>query len=132
MMKAILDKQLMITVDNKVGTLAEVSSAISSSGINLVAVCAYAIDNKGFICFVCEDNKRAKQLLKAKKYDVREEDIVLLVLPNKPGALADTTKKIADGGIDLTLIYGSVTKKGKESQLILVSEDNEAVLAVLK
>lgn len=56
-MKAVLGKQLMITVDNKVGTLAEVAGVVSSQGINLNAVCAYAIDNKGFILFVTADMK---------------------------------------------------------------------------
>lgn len=132
MIEAILGKQLIITVDNKVGTLAEVSGVVSSSGINLVAVCAYAVDNKGVIMFVSEDNKKAAKLLKEKKYNVREEGVILLTLDNKPGELQRITKKIAEAGIDLTLIYGSVEKKGKTSRIVLISEDNEAVLARIK
>lgn len=132
MAKAVLDKQLIITVDNKVGTLAEVSNVISSSGINLIAVCAYAVDNKGFIMFVSEDNNKAKELLKARKYNLREEEVILISLENKPGALQAITQRIADAGIDITLIYGSVEKKGKTSQLALISEDNQAVLTAIK
>lgn len=131
-MKVTLDKQLLITVTNKVGTLAEVCSVVASSGINLIAICAYAVDNQGIIMFVCEDNEQAKGLLKAKNYDVREEEIVLLTLANKPGALQSVTEVIAAEGIDLTLIYGSAEKKGKTNRIVLVSEDNEAVLAALK
>jgi hypothetical protein len=132
MIKAALDKQLIITVDNKVGTLAEVSGVVSSSGINLVAVCAYAVDNKGVIMFVSEDNAKAKKLLKEKKYEVREEGVILLNLDNKPGALQSITKRIAEAGIDLTLIYGSVEQKGHTSRVVLISEDNEAVFALIK
>lgn len=132
MTKAVLDKQILITVDNRVGTLAEVSGVVSSSGINLIAVCAYAVDNKGVIMFVSEDNNQAKKLLKAQGYDVREEEIILLTVANKPGSLQDITQRIADAGIDLTLIYGSVEQKGKTSRIVLVSEDNSGVLAVLK
>jgi len=132
MTDAILSTQLMINVNNKVGTVAEVSSTISASGINLIAVCAYAIDNNGFIMFVTEDNKKAKKLLIDKKYDVREEEVVLLNIDNKPGALHAVTQRIADCGIDLTLLYGSVERKGKKSQVVLISENNNAVLAAIK
>lgn len=132
MTDAILGTQLMITVSNKVGTLAEISSMISSSKINLIAICAYAVDNNGFIMFVSEDNNKAKKLLEAKKYDVREEEAVLLTLDNKPGALHIVAQRIADCGIDLTLAYGSVERKGKKSVVVLVSENNNAVLAAVK
>lgn len=132
MANAVLGKQLIITVDNKVGTLAEITNVVSSSGINLIAVCAYAVDNKGFIMFVSEDNNKVKKLLQAKKYNVREEEAILVSLENKPGALQTITQRIADAGIDLTLIYGSVEKKGKTSQLVLISEDNKAVLTAIK
>lgn len=132
MTEAILSTQLMINVNNKVGTVAEVSSTVSASGINLVAFCAYAVDNNGFIMFVTENNKRAKKLLLDKKYDVREEEIVLLNIDNKPGALHTVTQRIADCGIDLTLIYGTVERKGKKSQVVLIAENNNAVLAAIK
>jgi len=132
MVNAVLDKQLIITVNNKVGTLAEVNSVVASFGINVIAVCAYAVDNTGFIMFVSEDNDKAKELLKDKGYNVREEEVILLSLRNRPGELQAVTKKIADAGIDLTLIYGSVEKKGKASQIVLISENNKAVLAAIK
>ena len=131
-MKAILGKQLMISVENQVGALAQAAGIVADAGINLLAVCAYVIDNKGFILFVTEDNVKAKNVLKSKKYDVREEDIVLVSLDNKPGTLAQLTKKIADAGVDLTLIYGSTADKGKTSNLAIVSENNNAALAAIK
>ena len=132
MITATLDKQLLITVDNRVGTLAEITKVVSSSGINLIAVCAYAFDNKGIIMFVSESNLLAKKLLTLKKYDVREEEIVLISVDNKPGTLQNLTEKIAEAGIDLTLLYGSVDRKGKTSRLVIVSENNNAVLDVVK
>ena len=132
MITATLDKQLMITVNNKVGTLAEVTQVISSAGINLVAACAYAIDNKGFIIFVTEDNESALKLLEEKGYNVREEEVVLASLGNEPGVLQKISEKIADAGIDLTLLYGSVEKGNKTSRLVLVAEDNQSLLSIVR
>lgn len=131
MYKAQAGTQLMITVDNKVGTLAELTHLIASSKINLVALCAYAVDNKGSFMFVTENNEQAKRILKAQGFDVREEEVILLTLDNKPGALTSVTEKISNAGIDLTLVYASVEKGAKNSRIVLVSEDNEAVLATI-
>lgn len=127
-----MSKQLVITVDNRVGTLAEVTKIISASGINLVAICAYAVDNKGVIMFVSEDNEKALKLLKAKKYEIREEPVVLVTIDNKPGTLQSMCEKISAAGIDLTLIYASVAKGDSSSRIVLISEDNRAVLATIK
>ncbi len=132
MIDASLGKQLMITVNNKVGTMAEVAGVVASSGINLIAVCANAVDNVGSINFISEDDDQAKSLLQAKGYDVREEEIILLTLDNKPGTLQDVCQKIAAAGIDITLIYGSVSAQESESRLVLVTENNNLVLATLK
>jgi len=75
MIKAILDKQIMIRVNNEVGALAEICDVVSTAGINMIAVNAYALDNKGFIMVVTEDNDRAQKLLKVKNYNVREEEV---------------------------------------------------------
>jgi hypothetical protein len=56
----------------------------------------------------------------------------LLTLENKPGALEGITKKIAEAGIDLNLVYASVDKNAKTSPVVLISEDNEGVLKILK
>lgn len=132
MINAILDSQLMIRVDNKVGTLAEISSVISASKINLLAISASAVDNVGHLYFVTENNAEAKRLLKQKKYDVREEKVVLVTLDNKPGALQSVTTKIAQAGIDLTLLYGSVEKEGIISRVVMISENNEALLLAIR
>ena len=132
MTNAALDKQLVITVNNQVGTLAQISSVIASSGINLIAICAYAVDNRGVIMFVSDNNDLAKKLLQAKKYDIREEDVVVISLDNKPGALQLITEKISRAGIDLNLMYGSVDKAGKTSRVVFIAENNNAVLTVLK
>ena len=132
MINAVLEKQIIITVDNRVGTLAEISSAVAASKINIIAMCAYAVDNRGVIMFVSDNNLRAKKLLKMKKYELREEEVILISIKNKPGALQEVMEKIADIGVDVTLVYGSVDKEGKTSRIVLITEDNNFVLMSLR
>ena len=132
MVHAELGRQLMVSLDNNVGTLAEVTSAISSSGINMVALCAYAVGKTVAIMFVTEDNNAARKILEDQGCPVREEEGCLLSLENKPGSLQAVTDKLADAGIDLKLIYGSVDKHSKVSRLVMIAQSNLDVMMVIK
>ncbi len=132
MIKAELDRQLMIHLKDTAGTLAEVLSVVSSSHINILALCAYAVGGMVAIMFVTEDNNEAKRLLEKKGFEVQEEEVVLLTLSNKPGALQSITDKIAEAGIDLSLMYGSTDPGATHSPIVLISRNNLDVLMLIR
>lgn len=132
MIKAQLSRQLMIMLEDNVGTLAEVTSAISSSGINQIAICAYAVNNMVAIMFVTEDNNAAKKLLEDHGIEVQEEEVILLTIDNKPGALQRVTNQLAQAQIDLTLIYGSAADSAEFSRIVICSKNNLDAMLVLK
>ena len=86
MIRAVLDRQLMISVNNNVGMLAAVTSVITSTGINLLANCAYAIGDRAAFMFVTDDNNSAKKLLESHNINVQEEEVILLSVDNKPAS----------------------------------------------
>ena len=132
MIKAVLDRQLMISVNNDVGMLAAVTSVITSTGINLLANCAYAIDNRAAFMFVTDDNNAAKKLLESHNVNVQEQEVILLSIDNKPGVLRAVTDKMAETGIDLTLMYGSVDPGAEVARLVLVAKNNLDVMMLIK
>lgn len=132
MITAEMSHQLMLRLDDQVGSLAEVISAISSSGINMIAICAYTLDKTVAIMFVTEDNNKAKKILEKYGMEVAVEEVILLSIENKPGALQSITDKIADSGIDLKLIYGSVDPNDNVSRIVIIAEDNMEVMLILK
>lgn len=132
MVKAELNRQLMIQLEDAAGTLAEVTSVVSASSINIIALCAYALQGKVAIMFVTEDNNGAKSVLEQKGFDVQEQEVVLLTLDNKPGALQFVTNKIAEAGIDLSLMYGSTDKDAVQSPIVLISKNNLDVMMLIK
>ena len=132
MVRADFNRQLMISIHNSVGSLAEVTNAISAYGINFVALCAYAVDNKVAIMFVTEDNNEAKRLLEEKGFIVNEEEVILLSVDNKPGALQMVTDRLAEAGVDLKLVYGSVEKEAAVSRIVLIADDNLEAMMIIK
>ncbi len=132
MIKAVLERQLMVNVKNDVGMLAAVTSIITSTGINLLANCAYAVDKNAAFMFVTDDNNAAKKLLESHDIKIQEDEVILLSIDNKPGVLRAVTDKIAEAGINLTLMYGSVDPSAEIARLVLVAKNNLDVMMLIK
>lgn len=132
MIRAELARQLMVRGDNEIGMLAKITRVISQSNINLVALCAYSLGNNVAVMFVTDDNNEAKRLLEAKGYDIQEEEVILLSIDNQPGALQRVTDKIAEAGIDLALVYGSVDESAAVNRSVIISSNNLEVMMIIK
>ena len=132
MIQAEYSRQLMIRVGDHLGTLAEITHDISSSGINFIAMCAYTFEKQVCIMFVTEDNNGARKILEEKGYQVGEEEVILLSIENKVGALKKFTDKIKEAGIQLRLVYGSVSSDAQASRIVLLSEDNTDMMLIIK
>ncbi len=131
MAKAKLAKQIMLETGNKVGTLAEVSNVAASAGVNIEAICAYAMEDKAIFYLVTGNNKDALSLFKAKGYSVKEDEVVLVSLPNTVGSAASMAGKLKAANIDLQYIYGS-TSSAKEALIVIKSDNNTKALEALK
>lgn len=127
-----LGKELVVVAPvDKAGVLASVTSLLLGKKVNITAVNAAAISGLAVIQMVTNNNAQAKAILKAKKYDVSEREVVLVELEDKPGTLRDLTKKIADKKINLSFLYGSAGT-GSSSMAVLSSCDNRRAAALLK
>jgi hypothetical protein len=124
-------KELLVITPNKVGMLAEVTGAIADSGVNITAICAYGSGGKASFMIVTEDNQKAQNALKAKKYEVKEKEVVAVNLSNKVGAAKDMAKRLAQAGVNLDYCYGS-TGNGAEAMFIFSTKDITKALDVLK
>lgn len=130
-MSARIGKQLQIITPNKVGMLAEVTNSIADVGVNIDALCAYAMGKKAVFLIVTSDNARAVKILKEKKYKVKEEKVVLVELGNRVGAAGEMADTLRDAKIDLSYIYGTTCGCGGPALLVLKSNKNTNVVKVL-
>jgi len=128
-----LGKEIVVTVVNKIGVLADVSKLLTDHGINIRAVNGYAIEKNAVLRLVTEDNLRASDALKKAGYNnLAEKDAIIVELENKPGALKILTLKLAQEAIDIKYVYGSACSAGCPASIILSTSDNEKALVALK
>jgi hypothetical protein len=128
-----LGKELVVTTENKVGVLANISKIMADHGINIEGVAGYAANNEAKIMIVADDALRAKEALqKAGFKNVKENEVVVVDLLNKPGALKAITAKMAADKIDIRYTYGSTCPTGCPARIILATNNNEKALVLFK
>ena len=54
-------KQLSFSLTNKVGLLAQVASTLSQAKVNIEAICAYEMDDKGYFMVVTDNMQRRRR-----------------------------------------------------------------------
>lgn len=128
-----LGKEIVVTVANKVGVLAEMAKIVAEHGINIEAVTGYGMEQEARIHLVTSDNLRASEALKKTGYTSQSESAVVVVeLENKLGALKLVTEKIAKEGIDIRYMYGTTCTMGCPATAVFSTSDNDKALVALK
>src|SRR5512133_1881691 len=97
---------LVIDVDNTPGALARVAAAISDAGINIAAATCIGPGERAELHILVPHSEAAHHLLGISHIAVtREREVVVIEVEDRPGVLADLTRKIARAGVDLDLVY---------------------------
>jgi hypothetical protein len=97
---------LAIDVENTPGALARVAAAISDAGLNIAAATCVGAGEQAELHILVPHGEAAKHLLAISHLAVsREREVVVVDVEDRPGVLADLTRKIARAGVDLDLVY---------------------------
>jgi hypothetical protein len=97
---------LVIDIENAPGALAEVAAAISDAGVNIAAATCLGPEERAELHILVPHPEAARHLLAISHLAVtREREVVVVEVEDCPGVLADLTRKIADAGVNLDLVY---------------------------
>src|SRR5919106_3579870 len=97
---------LAIDIENTPGSLAEVATAISDAGVNLAGATCVGAGERAELHILVPHAEAAKHVLAISHVAVtREREVVVVDVEDRPGVLADLTRKIARSGVNLDLVY---------------------------
>jgi hypothetical protein len=97
---------LVIEIENTPGALAEVSAAISDAGVNIAAATCFGSGQRAELHILAPHAEAAKHALAISHLAVtREREVVVVEVEDRPGVLADLTRRIAMAGVNLDLVY---------------------------
>jgi hypothetical protein len=97
---------LVIDIENTPGALAQVAAAISDAGVNIAAATCIGTGQRAEMHILVPHPEAARHSLAISQLAVsREREVVVVDVEDRPGVLADLTRRIAKAGVDLDLVY---------------------------
>ena len=118
---------LVIDVENTPGALARVAAAISDAGVNIAAATCIGGGERAELHILVRHAEAAKHSLAISHLAVsREREVVVVDVEDRPGVLADLTRRIAKAGVDLDLVYVAT-----QNRLVFGAADLDGLRAVL-
>jgi hypothetical protein len=119
---------LVIDIENAPGALAHVAAAVSDAGVNLAAATCMGAGERAELHILVKHPEAARHSLATAQLAVsREREVAVVEVEDSPGVLADLTRKIAEAGINLDLVYIAT-----RNRVVFGAPDLAALRAVLE
>jgi hypothetical protein len=121
-------KDLAVIMDDQPGKLADLGEATGKAGVNIAGLCAMVGDGKGFIHILVEDAAAARTALEEAGISVADErEAVVVDLHDKPGAMGEIARDLAEAGVNIDVAYTIFTGV----RLVILTEDVDAARQAL-
>ena len=96
----------MIRVANQAGALAKVTAAISDAGVNLAAATYTGSGDIADLHILVKHAEATRRVLEPAGLSVTDDqEVVVIDAEDRPGVLADLARRVADAGVNLSLVY---------------------------
>ena len=116
-------RQLSVFVENKPGSLMEVTSRLNEAHVNIRAVASFDTPEFGILRLVVDQPEEAKAYLTSKGFVVRIHQGIGAELEDKKGNLNQMLEILADSGISINYIYSFVIRDGRAPVMVVSTDD---------
>ena len=125
-------RQLSVFVENKPGSLMDVTSKLTEAHVNIRAVATFDTPEFGILRLVVDKPAEAKGYLTERGFVVRVHEVMGVELEDKKGNLNQMLAILADGKININYIYSFVIREGKAPVMVFNTDDFEKAAQILK
>lgn len=125
-------RQLSVLVENKLGSLMEVTSRLTEAHVNIRAVANFDAPDFGILRLVVDKPQEAKEYLTARGYVVSVHEVMGVELEDKKGNLNQMLSILAEGKLNINYIYSFVIRDGRAPVMVFQTDDYEKATQILK
>lgn len=126
-----MTKQLTVFIENKKGSLTEVTKILKDRGINIFSFSLADTENFGLLRMVVTNAEEALKALKENYFSVSITDVFVVSLKNEPGSLNKILSLIEHLDVQYMYMYanrddiaGAVFKISQKEEAIKIFEEN--------
>lgn len=115
--------QFSVFLVNKPGVLSQLFRELAKAKVNVLNVAMMDSMEHGVLRMVVSDPAGTRKVLKGLNISVTETDVLVITLPNRPGAVADMLEKLADSHINVGYMYCTNSARGGKTQVVVKVPD---------
>ncbi len=125
-------KQLTIFVENKQGTLVDITDTLATHNVNIRALSIADTQDFGILRLIVNDNDTALKTLAEEGYLIKTTDVVGVKIGDAPGKLSTALKVLDDNNINMEYLYAFMSRTEKHAYVVLRVADNNAAETALE
>ena len=125
-------KQISIFIENKEGRLKKAINAISEKNINIRALSLADTSKYGILRLIVSDNKLAIEALEESGFIVRENEVIIIGVPDKPTGLNSVLEVFEKNNLNIEYLYAFTSTKADEAIVVIRLENTENAISILK
>lgn len=125
-------KQLTVFVENKQGSLVDITETLAANHVNLRALSIADTQDFGLLRLIVNDNEVASSVLSEKGYVLKITEVIGVKIGDQPGMLSKALSVLADAGINVEYLYAFMARTEKHAYVVLRPTDNAAAEAALE
>ncbi len=124
-------EQVTVFLENEKGRLSALTRALANAGVNMQALTIAETSDYGLVRIVCDKPAQAVEALEAAGLRAIVTKVVAVVVPNRPGGLADLLETLDALGLNIEYGYCFSVADGEAIDVLKVT-DVDAVSQALE
>ena len=125
-------KQLTVLLENRPGAVAQLCSELAKVAVNIHAIQSGEGKPVVPVRLLVSHLDAAKKVCDSLGLQYAEQNVVAVLVGNRPGALGKITRKLGEKGINIEYLYGTIDKGAKQAMIVLGVSDVEAAARVAR
>ena len=120
-------KQISVFLENKPGTLRELTELLGKAGVDLMALSVADTQNFGIVRLIAcsEIIDPAMTLLRSSGYTARVNHVICCEVPDRPLGLNEVLTVVEEAGLSVEYMYSFLRTAGDNAHMILRLSDNQ-------
>lgn len=126
-----IQKQLSVFLPNRPGVMARAFSVLSDAGINILAMAVHDTVDNAVVRFIVDHPTKATLLLEQEEFYLQEQDVLVVEIDNKAGALSRLCQTLAEADINIAYAYCTATANQDFGCLVIKTDQLDRAQEIL-
>ena len=125
-------EQISIFVENKEGRIKKAIDTLAKADINIRALSIADTTKYGILRLIVSNNEKAIEALENDGFIVKENEVIVLAVPDEPNGLNSTLAIFDEKDINLEYLYAFVSSKSDEAIVAMRLENMDKAIEALE